>query len=510
MLAVLVRWGLRLLALLIGACLALAFPAVSAWWWAWVGLVPLLLLLARAGSFREAAWRSWLAAGGFFVTLHHWVLPYLGVFSVVAAGIVGLVWVPFGLAAYGLLRRPSLARVLVAMLVLPSVWLTVEALRSWKHLGGTWGLLGLSQWTAGPVLAVAALGGVWLLSFLLVAVNIGITALLIPGAMLRTRLVGGGVAVVLAAAAVGYGILRPEPVVTGSMRVAGVQPGIVYGPQKRLAVHLRLTHELAGLDHDVIVWGQSSVGLDPKQRPDVDRQLREAAAATGSDLLVNVDARGPSGQITKSTYQYTGKGLVATYAKQRLAPFGEYIPLRPLLGWIADYTGAPKQDRSPGDKLTTLNVSGLKVGPLISYESTFPDMRRDLARMGADVTIVQGSLTTFHGSWAHSQQAGFEAVRAVESGRPAVLVELDGTSAAFDARGRPLIWVPPEYRGTFIVDVPLSSEETLYVRLGDWVPLMSGAIVIAAILGLAIRRVGRRLAHWGCRETRAGSNRSRR
>jgi apolipoprotein N-acyltransferase len=492
MIAVLIRWGLRLLALLIGACLALAFPAVDAWWWAWVGLVPLLLLLARAGSFREAAWRSWFAAGGFFVTLHHWVLPYLGVFSLVAAGIVGLVWVPFGLAAHGLLRRASLARVLVAMLVLPSVWLTVEALRSWSHLGGAWGLLGSSQWSVRPVLAVASLGGVWLLSFLLVAVNVGITALLIPGAALRTRLVGGGAAVALAAAAAGYGILRPEPAVTGTLRVAGVQPGIVYGPQERLATHLRLTHELAGLHPDVIVWGQSSVGFDPAQRPDVDRQLRQAAAATGSVLLVNVDARDPSGQITKSTYQYTGKGLVATYAKQRLAPFGEYIPLRPLLGWIADYTEAPEQDRATGDELTTLDVSGTKVGPLISYESTFPDMRRNLARMGADVTIVQGSLTTFHGSWAHAQQASFEAVRAVESGRPAVLVELDGTSAAFDARGRLLAWIPPEYRGTFIVDVPLSSEETPYVRLGDWVPAMSYAIVIAAVLTVAIRRVRRR------------------
>ncbi|GAA2889372.1 apolipoprotein N-acyltransferase [Streptosporangium fragile] len=484
MLAVLVRWGLRLLASLVGACLALAFPAVNAWWWAWVGLVPLLLLLARAGSFREAAWRSWFAAGGFFVTLHHWVLPYLGVFSVAAAGVVGLVWVPFGLAAHGLLRRASPARVLVAMLVLPSVWVTAEALRSWKHLGGAWGLLGLSQWTAQPVLAVAALGGVWLLSFLLVAVNTGVAAALVPGAVLRTRLAGGGAAVALAAAAVGYGMLRPEPVVTGDMRVAGVQTGIVPGPEQRIAAHLRLTRELAGLDHDVIVWGQSSVGLDPAQRPDVDRRLRRAAAEAGSDLLVNVDARNPSGQVTKSTYQYTGEGIVATYAKQRLAPFGEYIPLRPLLGWIADYTGAPEQDRSAGDRLTTLDVSGTKVSPLISYESTFPDMRRGLARLGADITIVQGSLTTFHGSWAHSQQAGFEAVRAVESGRPAVLVELDGTSAAFDARGRMLAWVPPGYRGTFVVDVPLSREETPYVRLGDWVPVMSGAIVVTAVLFL--------------------------
>jgi apolipoprotein N-acyltransferase len=301
--AVAVRSGSRLLALVAGAGLALAFPATNAWWWAWIGLVPVLVLVGVAGSAREAAWRSWLAAVGFFVTLHHWVLPPLGAFSVLVVGVAGLIWIPFGLVAYGLLRRITPARLLAAMLVLPSMWLVAEALRSWKHLGGAWGLLGLSQWQVRPVLAVAAVGGVWLLSFLLVAVNVGLTAAVLPHVRLGTRLTGVGVAAVLVVAAVGFGLVRAEPPVTGTLRVAGVQPGDIPGPERRLAEHLRLTHEIAGRDLDVIVWGQSSVAFDPAQRPDVDLRLRRAAAATGSDLLVNVDAADPSGRITKSTYQ---------------------------------------------------------------------------------------------------------------------------------------------------------------------------------------------------------------
>ncbi|MGP3960306.1 apolipoprotein N-acyltransferase [Nonomuraea sp. 3N208] len=473
-----------------GAGLALAFPAANAWWWAWIGLVPVLVLLSAAGSACEAALRSWLAAVGFLATLHHWMLPSLGAFSVLVVAVAGLVWIPFGLVAYGLLRRVTPAGLLAAVLVLPSMWLVAEALRSWKHLGGAWGLLGLSQWQVRPALAVAAVGGVWLLSFLLVAVNVALTAAVLPRVRLRTRLTGVGVAAALVVATVGFGLLRPEPQVTGTMRVAGVQSGDVPGPKQRLAAHLRLTRELAGHDHDVVVWGQSSVAFHPPQHPDVDLQLRRAAAETGSDLLVNVDAADPSGQITKSTYQYSPGGLTGTYVKQRLVPFGEYIPLRPLLGWVADITEAAEKDRSTGDTPTTLAVSGYTVGPLISYESTFPDMRRHLARMGADVTIVQGSLTTFHSSWAHAQQASFEAVRAVESGRSAVLVELDGTSAAFDARGRPLAWVSPDYRGTFIIDVPLSHETTPYVRLGDWVPALAAVIVIAAGVVAGLRRSG--------------------
>jgi apolipoprotein N-acyltransferase len=101
---------------------------------------------------------------------------------------------------------------------------------------------------------------------------------------------------------------------------------------------------------------------------------------------------------------------------------------------------------------------------------------------------VQGSLTTFHGSWAQPQQASFEAVRAVETGRSAVLVELAGTSAAFDARGRRLGWYPPEYRGGFVIDVPLYRGTTPYVRLGDWVPLTAGAIVLVTGIAYGLRR----------------------
>ncbi|GAA3154638.1 apolipoprotein N-acyltransferase [Planomonospora alba] len=502
---------MRLAAAAAGAALALTLPPAGAWWWAWAGLVPLLVMLARAGSFREAAWRGWSAAAGFFGTLLHWLLPSLGVFAPLAVAVAGLFWVPFGLVAHGLLRRPvSPVGLLAALPVLPSVWVVTEAVRSWKHLGGAWGLLGLSQWQVRPVLAVAALGGVWLLSFLLVAVNTGLAVAVLRGADRRIRAVAGGAAVVLALAAAVSGVLRPGPAEAGTMRVAGVQPGVVPGPERRLAEHLRLTRGLAGRAPDVVVWGQSSVALDPARRPGAERALRRAAAEAGADLLVNVDAADPSGRITKSTRQYSAAGLRGVYVKQRLVPFGEYVPLRPLLGWIADHTAAAGQDRATGDALTILPVAGHRIGPLISYESTFPDMRRELARMGADVVIVQGSLTTFHGSWAHAQQAASEAVRAVESGRPAVLVELDGTSAAFDARGGRLAWMPPDRRGTFVVEVPLSREVTPYVRWGDWLPALAGGVLAAAAAALAVRRAGRgRGGRLRARISRSGSGRGR-
>ncbi|MFI5615690.1 apolipoprotein N-acyltransferase [Amycolatopsis sp. NPDC051903] len=484
------RWAVRGLALLIGCVVALAQPAADVWWLGWVGLVPLVVLLGRAGSYGEAAWRSSLAAVGYFLTVLQWLLPNVGFLALVVGVVAGALWVPFGLVTYRLLREPSAVRVAAAVVVLPSVWVAVEALRSWEGLGGAWGLVGLTQWQARPVLAVASLGGVWLLSFVVVAVNVGLAAVFLPGAGRAARLLGGGLAAGFAALAVGYGLLRPEPVATGSFRVVGVQPGVVYGGPERFAAHLDLTHRAAGLGQDVVVWGQSSMPFDPARNPDVVARLRQAAAVAGSDVLVNVDARAADGRIRKTTQQYGPGGLMGTYEKRRLVPFGEYVPMRPLLGKVLQDTAIAEEDRAPGRKPAMLLVGGTRVGPLISYESIFPDLRRELVRLGADVTVVQGSLTSFHGTWAQPQQASAEAVRAVESGRSAVLVELNGTSAAFDAQGRRLAWLPPDSQGIFVVDVPLYEEITPYVRWGDWVP--RAAFVIAAVgIVLLVARAAR-------------------
>lgn len=493
--AVLGRWLVRVGAILAGAALVAAFPAPAAWWWAYVGLVPVLLLVRSARDRREAVWRSWLAASGFFLALHHWVLPYLSVFTVPLAALFGLIWLPWGLVAWGLLRRPPTPRrTAVSLVLLPAVWVVVEFLRSWDRLGGSWGFLGLTQWNAPTdLLSIAAVGGVWALSVLLVAVNVGVAVALMPGAPRRSRALGVGVAAALVLASVIHGAARPEPPVEGTLHLGGVQPGHIPNPRERLDENVRLTRELVQRepDVDVVVWGQSSVGFDPARAEDVRQRLLGLAAEIDRQLVVNVDARRPDGRVSKTAIVVEPDGFRDTYRKQRLVPFGEYIPLRSLFGWVEHLTDAAGEDRVPGTSLTTFVLAGDRVGPLISYESTFPDMRRTLARMDVSMTLVQAAATSFQGSWALPQQGSFEAVRAVESGRPAVLVAVSGTSSAFDPRGERLAWVPQEERTAWSVEVPLSREETLFVRWGPWVPLGAAAVTAvaaAAALGHVVRR----------------------
>jgi apolipoprotein N-acyltransferase len=490
------RWGGRLAALLVGAPLALAFPRPGWWWLALVGLVPVLLLAMSAPDGREAALRAWLGGTGFFLAVNAFLWPKVGVFMVPLAMLLALLWTPVGWLARSLLgtrgRAPTPGRLAAALVLVPSAFVAGEALRSWDQLGGPWGLLGASQWNVPALLSVAALGGVWAVSLLLVAVNVAVAAAVRPRMPAATRVVGAVVAVTLPLAAVAFWSLRPAPTSAGTMKVGFVQPGVVGPVEERFQASERLSRTLAGARPDLVVWGESSVGRDPAAHPADLARLEAVARAVGAPVLANVDAqRGAGGGVYKSSLLVGPSGVLGSYDKMRLVPFGEYVPLRPLLGWVTRFTDAATLDRHRGSHLAVLPVGDLTVGPVICFESAFPDLTRNLAARGADLVVVQTADTTFQGSWGLDQHASLSAVRAVESGRPVLQAALSGTSAAFDARGHRLAWAPGSWRGAATVELPLSAERTPYVRTGDVVPAACGLALAVGTLVAARRRLSR-------------------
>ena len=488
------RWGGRLGALLLGAPLALAFPRPGWWWLALVGLAPLLLAAMAAPSGREAALRAWLGGTGFFLAVDAFLFPEVGPFMVPLAMLLAALWLPVGWLAWVLLggggsTRPGPGRLGAALALVPSAFVAGEALRSWDGLGGPWGLLGASQWNTPELLSVAALGGVWGLSFLLVAVNVAAAAALGRGVPGSTRVLAAAAAAALPLAALGFWALRPPPPPAGTATVAFVQPGVVGPVEDRFRASERLSRTLpASPRPDLVAWGESSLGRDPAADPGDLARLEAVARDTGAPVLANVDAQRDGGGIYKSALLVGPAGVLGSYDKLRLVPFGEYVPLRPLLGWVARFTDAAPVDRHRGTHLAVLSAGGLRIGPLICFESAFPDLARNLAASGAEVVVVQTADTTFQGSWGLDQHASLAAVRAVESGRPVVQAALSGTSAAFDARGRRLAWAPGGWRGAATVELPRSQERTPYVRVGDVVPAACAAALAAAGLVAALRR----------------------
>jgi len=518
-------WSVRGAMLLCGALLVLAFPAVNFEYLAWFGLVPGLVLIARSPTAREGGIRAWWLGAGYLIAALYWMAPEIGPAVLLVAAVFGVLWVPFGVAAQKLLRPPvSWPRALAALVVVPSCWVLTEWLRSWQALGGPWAVFGVSQWQHPAVLALAAVGGVWLISFVLVLTNVAIVLLLqslprvgaivLPGSPWRLGLAGLGVAAVLASVLAGplaFALTPPSPVARQAT-IAMVQPGVINNDSLRAHASETLTAQLSqggtlgGVRPDLIVWGESSIAVDltlPSSATTL-HQIEALSAADGADILVSQDATVPGKGHEKWSVLVSPTGIKGIYVKTRLVPFGEYIPFRQQLGWLTKISKAASSNMIPGTGAHLLYATDrqgrpLPIGVLVCFESAFPDMARVNTDQGAQLIVYQSATSTFQGTWGPDQHASLGAVRAAETGRPVVQAALTGDTVAFDARGRLLAWTGQGGHGVVTVrlGLPAPSARTIYDRLGDYVAWAALAIAAAAALvmfansrGLPGRRAG--------------------
>src|SRR5215831_11550341 len=224
------RYPVRWLSFLAGGVPAiLLFPAPSLSHLAWFALVPGMALFTRAATTREAVARGWWFGAGYLIAMLYWMAPEIGPGLVLLGAVFGGMWAPFAIAVRRLLRPPvSWPRFAAALVVVPSCWLIPEWIRSYQGLGGPWALYGASQWQHPAVLALAAVGGVWLVSVALVMANVAIALVVgavFPAALAadvaasdvaarRVPLAAAGTAALVIAAGAGplaFALTRPFP-----------------------------------------------------------------------------------------------------------------------------------------------------------------------------------------------------------------------------------------------------------------------------------------------------------
>jgi apolipoprotein N-acyltransferase len=483
-------WRGEALAVLSGVLLALSFPKFGHWSLAWVALAPLLLAVSGAPDGRSAFRRGYVTGAVSSAGLVYWteavVVQFGGLPLVVGLVVMTLLCLAlalfpslFGWMVWRWIRRFGPA----ALLLAPLGWVATEILRAHTLFRFSWCLLGYSQHANVAFIQIARYGAVYAVS-LVVASSSAVLAYL---AVARTPQARAGAASGLAVLvwAVGmhgsWALGQPIPS-SGRIRVGLVQASIrqdeKWDPAKawdNIDRHVSLTQRAAERGARFVVWPESAVPFYYDHTAGLAAQLQHLAQVHRLHLLFGNDDR-ETREDGRYRYYVGAKmldpsgELVLRYHKLRLVPFGEYVPLQPLLTLGGRYAAKlvdQVADFTPGAEHVLGRVEGHPVGATICYEAIFPDLVRGFAAGGAELLVNITNDAWYGRTSAPYQHLAMASFRAVENGKYLVRAANTGISAVVDPHGRVLESTPLFEPTVLVRDVPFVRGTTFYARHGD-------------------------------------------
>ena len=463
--------------------MVLSFPQIEIFPIAWFALVPLLCAL-DGQKYWSAFRRAYLCGFLFFFATLGWFVyvTYIGAFLLVA--FLSLYFALFGMLFIYFQRLALIPRIFV----LSSVWVALEFIRAHLFSGFGWVMLGHSQYKNLWLIQIADKTGVYGVSFLVILVNLLVfetwRAYLkqdCRGKQKASLAMTFSFVITILSVVLIYGWW-----VTGQkkyyqmVRVGVIQPNIplaIDWDESRkpwiIAKNIQLTQKLKSQKLDLIVWPETSLPGVFNEAPVLTNEIQAAAAGLHTPILIGSIAQDGK-QYYNSAFLIGADGqMLGRYDKIHLVPFGEYLPLRPILGWISKIV--PLDDFTSGKtyKIFSISPSQTKFAVLICFEDTLGYLCRHFAKAGVDFFVNMTNDAWFSDTKApflHLQAAVFGCV---ENHRSLVRAANTGVSALIDPWGRIIAAVGKgQGKETFVEgtawgSLPLNHEKTFYTKYGD-------------------------------------------
>ncbi|MGA5638957.1 apolipoprotein N-acyltransferase [Streptomyces cinereoruber] len=325
------------------------------------------------------------------------------------------------------------------------------------------------------------------------------------GAVPRGPLVAAALAVLVPVT----GALAALPLVDdsaedGTATVAAIQGnvprlGLDFNAQRRAVLdnHAARTRELAQAveekrepQPDFVLWPENSSDIDPYANADAADVIDEAVRAIGAPTVIGAVVAPETGKLRNTLIQWEpGRGPVATYDKRHVQPFGEYIPMRPLVRIFNSNVDRVSRDFGPGNKIGVFDLAGTKVGLATCYEAAFDWAVRDTVTHGAQLITVPSNNATFGRSEMTYQQLAMSRVRAVEHSRAVVVPVTSGVSAIIRPDGEVVAQTRMFTPDVLVEEVPLRSSQTPATRMGTLPEALLAALAAAGLGWSALRSV---------------------
>jgi apolipoprotein N-acyltransferase len=450
-----------------------------------LALAVLFALWQRANTPRNAAWLGFAFGLGLFGAGISWIYVALhdyGDMPMLLALPATALFVAFlalftASAGYAQARFP-VTKDLRTMLVMPAAWVSVEWLRGMIFTGFPWLTLGYAH-SGSPLAGYAPLFGVYGVS-LVAAVSAGLLASLYDAgaghARYKKHRGHGPLLQILLIAMIwsGGALLR-----TVHWTKPRGEPFSVALVQGNIAQNLKFNEDALAKTLDtyrrLVLQNNARLTMLPETAlpmlrheipQDLIEQLRDHALKNHGDDLIGVFER-DHGSYYNSVFSL-GTGGEQYYRKHHLVPFGEFIPLRPLLGWfINGVLNIPMGDLARGGKMQApLDVAGQHVAVDICYEDVFGE---EIIRALPQATLLANFTDdAWYGhSYAAAQHNQMSQMRALETGRMMLRATNTGITSIIGADGRVLQQLPQHQEAVLLGTAQGYEGATPYVRWGN-------------------------------------------
>ncbi len=508
---------------LLGALAALGFEPLHLWPLMLLAVAGLAELIARAPNAKRAVLIGWLWGAGHFCIGNNWIATAFTYQAEMPAwlGWLGVLLVALYLAVYPALAALGAwqfrARSAAFALAFGGFWIISEWLRGWVFTGYAWNPLGVAL--IGPfdgqgLAMLARWVGTYGLSGIAALLALLLRYAVISAPTDRRRAVGAGalLIVLLVPMVVTGTIAAPE----GRLSFTLVQPNIaqedIENPAKFNAQFVKtaqLSLPRKPGERRLVLWPESGVpdylrdgyplyfyqdttfAEDPKRARERIAHVvgKNSAVLTGS---VDLDVRREqviSAQNVVTVLDDSG-AIRASYAKAHLVPYGEYLPMRPLLEPLGlSRLVAGSVDFRPGPGAQTLNLGPWgRAGIQVCYEIVFSGEVVDRAHRPD--YIFNPTNDGWFGDWGPPQHLAQARMRAIEEGLPVLRATTSGISAVIDADGIVRQSLPRFVAGRLDGKVPPAHVPTLFARGGNMLALGLAAVLLGLSL-LVLRRARR-------------------
>ena len=397
-------------------------------------------------STRVALWRGWLYGLGMFGSGVSWVyvsihihgnasVPLAVFLTLLFCASLALLQALFAWCYVRFIR--SLPGGMLAGF--PALWVLFEWSRDWLLTGFPWLYLGyahIDTWISGW----APIVGVFGLSFICALTG---TCLFLAWRS-RQPVTCTTYAVIVITLWGGGAVLKPTQwVVRASeqpLSVAIVQPNIPQEHKWDPAWYRPILRQLREatsplMGHDIVIWPEAAIPNYYQRAQGFLGPIAQRAAAADTTLITGIPFRPQGGETYYNSITALGYGE-GVYHKQRLVPFGEYVPLESLLRGLIAFFDLPMSAFSPGPtNQNPLRVGPYRVAPFICYEIVYADLVAASAR-NTDLLITISNDSWFGDSIGPLQHLQMAQMRARENGRYVLRATNNGVSAIIDHRGR--------------------------------------------------------------------------